>query len=341
MSRLLFFCVVMCAFFSCKKETTIKKTGINSVVVTTILKDSLLNVRALEINNGNIAIATSNGEILLLKNDENEFKELFSNDTIQNPNFRALAYTEASIFTVSIANPALLYKDGVLVYKEEHDKVFYDAIEFWNNNEGIAIGDTTDDCLSIIVTRDGGNTWSKISCNKLPKGKFGAFAASDTNIAIIGNKTWVATGGINSTVLYSADKGSTWQSFNTPIIQGLDTTGIYSIDFYNETLGFAIGGDYTKPEANFKNKIRTIDGGKTWELVSEGTGPGYRSCVQFVPNKKGEELVVVGFNGVDYSPDSGETWKHLSDDSFYTLRFLNDSIAYAAGKGSVARLKFK
>jgi photosystem II stability/assembly factor-like uncharacterized protein len=341
MSRLLFTCVVMSVFFSCKKEKETVKRNVSNIVTTSIVQDSLLNVRALETYKENVVIATSNGETLFLKKDENEFEKMFQKDTIHNPNFRALAYTDTSIFTVSIANPALLYKDGVLVYKEEHENVFYDAIKFWNSKEGIAIGDSTDDCLSILITRDAGNTWLKTSCGKLPRGKFGAFAASDTNIAIVGDKTWVATGGIQSLVFYSKDKGVTWESFKTPIVQGIETTGIYSIDFYNDTLGFAIGGDYTKPEANLKNKIRTIDGGKTWQLVSEGKGPGYRSCVQFVPNKDGKELVALGFEGIDYSSNFGETWQHLSDDSFYTLRFLNDSIAYAAGKGSVALLKFK
>lgn len=341
MCRLLFICFVMCAVFSCKKDSNTSDQKINSVIITTVVEDSLLNVRALEINKEDVVIATSEGQTLCLKNGQNSFKKLFEKDSIYTPNFRALAITDTSIFTVSIANPALLYKDGVLVYKEEHEKVFYNAIDFWNNAEGIAIGDSTDGCLSILTTRDGGETWKKTSCDDLPKGAFGAFAASDTNIAIIGNKTWVATGGKVSMILYSDDKGDTWESFSTPIVQGLDTTGIYSVDFYTENFGFAIGGDYTKPKANLKNKIKTTDGGKTWQVVSKGKGPGYRSCVQFMPNKKRKELVAVGIEGIDYSPDFGETWKHLSDEGFYTLRFLNDSIAYAAGNGSVARLKFQ
>ena len=341
MCRLLFFCVVMSTVFSCKKEPKAVNQEINSVIITTITKDSLLNVRALEINEEDVVIATSEGNTFRLKKGENTFKKLFKKDSVYNPNFRALACTDTSVFTVSIENPALLYKDGVLVYKEIHEHVFYDAIEFWNNKEGIAIGDTTDDCLSILITRDGGDTWKKTSCDNLPKGTFRAFAASDTNIAIVGDKTWVATGGKVSAVLYSDDKGETWESFSTPIIQGLDTTGVYSVDFFNESIGFAIGGDYTKPEANFINKIKTTDGGKTWQVVSKGKGPGYRSCVQFVPNKNGKELVALGVDGIDYSPDFGETWKHLSDEKFYTLRFLNDSIAFAAGNGSVAHLKFK
>ena len=40
------------------------------------------------------------------------------------------------------------------------------------------------------------------------------------------------------------------------------------------------------------------------------------------------------------SNNAGESWNHLSDDGFYTLRFLNDSIAYAAGKGKLSKITF-
>ena len=197
--------------------------------------------------------------------------------------------------------------------------------------------------MSVIITRDGGNTWTKLSCDDLPKAKDGeaAFAASDTNIAIVGDNTWVATGGKASRVLYSPDKGKTWEVFDTPIVQGLETTGMYSIDFYDAKHGFAIGGDYTKPDNNLANKIVTNDGGKTWEVVAKGKNPGYRSCVQYIPNRMGKELVAIGFKGIDYSNDSGYSWKHLSDEGFYTIRFLNDSVAYAAGKGRISKLTFR
>ncbi len=116
---------------------------------------------------------------------------------------------------------------------------------------------------------------------------------------------------------------------------------MYSIDFYDEKNGFAIGGDYTKPNDTLANKIRTIDGGKTWQVVANAKGPGYRSCVQYIPNRNGQELVAIGFKGIDYSNDSGDSWTHLSDEGFYTIRFLNDSTAYAAGKGRISKLRFR
>jgi len=346
MKRVLFV-LSLIAVMACKKADVgitekIKKTSFSKVEIEPILEDSLLNVRALEIVKGSVVIATADGQTMIKGAKFNHFKSLFGLDTIHKPNFRALSSNGKSIFTLSIASPVLLYKNGELVYTETHEKAFYDSMSFWNEQEGIAIGDPTDDCLSVIVTRDGGETWNKLSCDVVPKAKEGeaAFAASDTNIKIVGNHTWIATGGRASRIFYSSDKGNTWEVFDTPIIQGVETTGIYSIDFYDALSGFGIGGDYTKPKANDLNKIKTIDGGKSWSIVAKGKAPGYRSCVQYVPNSNAKELVAVGFLGIEYSDDSGTNWAHLSDEGFYTIRFLNDSTAYAGGKGKVVKLKF-
>lgn len=345
---------VLLCLGSCKKDNSLLIRNFKTAEVETVLEDSLLNVRALEIIDkvNGCFFLTSNGKAgnIYLSEYDMKINIIFpipiTNDSLP-PNFRSFAYTMNAGFGLSIGNPAQLYRikndEKTIVYREDHEKAFYDSMDFWNDQEGIAIGDPTDDCMSIIITRDGGNTWKKLSCDVLPKAKDGeaAFAASDTNIAIVGDNTWVATGGKASRVLYSPDKGHTWQVFETPIIQGTATTGIYSIDFYDELHGFAIGGDYTKPDDNQNNKILTNDGGETWQIVAKGKNPGYRSCVQYIPNREGKELVTIGFNGIDYSNDGGYSWNHLSDEGFYTLRFLNDSVAYAAGKGRISKLTFR
>ena len=341
-----FLIVVVLTFACC--DNNISKPNYSSVEITPLLMDSLINIRALELNDNRVVVATATGYVYAcnLTNDTRFIKLPYTyslNDTLGSNNFRSLAITNNKIFTLSIENPAKLFCNDTLVYYEKHPKVFYDAMAFWNDSEGIAIGDPTDDCMSIIITRDGGKHWKKLNCNMLPSVISGeaAFAASDTNIAIVGNNTWVATGGKASRVLYSPNKGKTWQIIDTPIVQGKATTGIYSIDFYDAQNGFAIGGDYTKPNENTANKMRTTNGGKTWALVGDTKSPGYRSCVQYLPNSNAKVLVAVGFKGIDCSNDAGNSWQHLSDEGFYTLRFLNDTIAYAAGKGRVCRLRFK
>ncbi|PNQ72455.1 oxidoreductase [Hanstruepera neustonica] len=347
--RILLALLITLCFLSCKKEPKKQPQDFSKVDIEVLLQDSLLNVRALELDDPpNYSIASSNGLIIYaIKNDTAKLAVGYYDvkyDSII-PNFRSLAATSRATFALSIGNPALLY--GItsdttkLVYQENHPKVFYDSMEFWNDDEGIAVGDAIDGCLSVIITRDGGNTWSKLPCDQLPlaaEGE-GAFAASDTNIAIVGNKTWVGT--TVGRIYYSDDKGKTWDVIDTPIVKEKDTEGIYSLDFYDELNGFAIGGDYTKPADSSANKTRTQDGGKTWQLVAENKSPGYRSCVQYIPNGNGKELVAIGFKGIDYSHDSGNTWKHLSDEGFYTIRFLNDSVAYAAGAGRIAKLTFR
>ena len=336
-----FYLLILLVFSSCSIDSEI-----SSLKISPVLIDSNINIRAIEIKNNKVYSATSNGSILYFDIDKSdvisEINYEIENDSIV-PNFRSLALTENDVFAMSIGDPALLYKNGNVVYKETHPKVFYDSIEFWNDNEGIAVGDYTDNCISVIITRDGGESWNKLDCSVFSniKDSEGFFAASDTNISIIDNYTWIASGGINSRVYFSKDKGRNWQIFSTPILQGESTTGIFSIDFYDKNNGYAIGGDYTKPEIDSLNKIITRDGGKTWKTIADNNNPGYRSCVQYFPNSNGKKLLAVGFNGIDYSSDSGHSWKHFSDDGYYTVRFLNDTVAYAAGNGKISRLIFK
>lgn len=340
--------VLICGFMvSCKDEATFIPRDFNTVEIETILEDSLLSIRAIDIlNDGSLAFAANNGAYGLYDPKKESWqisKQVY--DTLQ-LEFRSVAHTTSDFFMLSVGNPAMLFKTGdqgtmELVYFEEHPKVFYDSMIFWNDQEGIAIGDTTEDCLSIIITRDGGNTWHKLSCDVLPKAKEaeGAFAASNTNIAVKGNNTWIAT--TAGRVYFSEDKGKSWSVVQTPVINAKETEGIYSMAFYDNKNGFAIGGDYTNPESNTANKIITNDGGNTWTLIASGKEPGYRSCVQYVPNGNGKELVTVGFKGIDYSKDGGDSWKSISKEGFYTLRFLNDSVAYAAGQKRISKLMFK
>jgi|TARA_B110000211_G_scaffold232377_1_gene295954 hypothetical protein len=345
--KLFFLTSLIILLISCNDSNLNKTKPFVSLEINHILLDSTINIRAIEIKNNKVYNASSTG--LIYSFDINSPKLIkqqqysSSEDSIDYPNFRSLAITKDHIFAISIANPALLFKDGKVVFREVHEKVFYDSMHFWNDNEGIVVGDFTDNCINILITRDGGNIWKKVDCNKLNSIKDGEgfFAASDTNISVVGENIWLASGGINSRVYYSNNKGKDWKVIETPIIQGQSTTGIFSIDFYDKKNGFAIGGDYTKPLINSSNKIRTSDGGLTWNAVAENENPGYRSCVQYVPNSKGLGLVSLGFNGVDYSSDAGDSWTNLSSEGYYSFRFYNDSIAYAAGNGKISKLHFK
>ncbi|MDO6819357.1 oxidoreductase [Zobellia sp. 1_MG-2023] len=327
---------------SCAQEQ--KNKPFTSVTIETVYEDSV-SIRAIELMGNSLVYAGSNGIFGSVDLATGKVRESTEKYRTTIPEFRSVAHTSSDFFMLSVANPALLYKTGEngrmeLVYTEEGESVFYDAMTFWNDTEGIAIGDSMDGCLSILITRDGGNTWEKLPCSQLPSGieGEGAFAASNTNIKVIGDKTWIAT--TKSRIYFSGNKGKTWQIQQTPIQSEAETQGIFSIDFYDENLGVAIGGDFTRPEINSGNKALTIDGGKTWQLMADGQNPQYKSCIQFVPGSKGNGLMAIGFTGISYSADRGATWTQLSDEPFYTLRFQNTKVAYAAGKNRMAKLVF-
>ena len=216
-----------------------------------------------------------------------------------------------------------------IVYKEIHKKVFYDALQFFDDNtHGIAVGDPTENCASIILTSDGGKTWNKIPCDKLPVFEEGEafFAASNTNIKTIGSTVWIASGGKKARILKSTDYGVSWQIYNTPIIQGNGPQGIYSIDFADKNKGIIIGGDYSKPKENKANKAITKDGGKTWTLVADGQNPNYKSCIKYVPNTNGKEVFAVGKTGVSFSNDGGLNWYISETDlelSIFGIHFID------------------
>lgn len=332
---------------SCGNDKTTKFT---SVEITPVFTDSL-SVRAIAPQDATkVWFAANKGIVGLIDGKTPKVATIKYNDSILN--FRAIAKSGNNIFVLSIENPAVLYKiksngseaeNMEEVYTEEGKGVFYDAINFWNENEGIAMGDPINGCLSIIITRDGGATWNKIPCNDLPpviKGE-AAFAASNTNIAINGNHAWIATGGKRARVFHTADKGTTWEVFNTPIIQGDVMTGIYSIDFYDDKIGVIMGGNWEKQDFNEGNKAITKDGGKTWQLLSNGKGPGYRSCITFVPGTNGNGLVAVGSPGISYSSDQGNTWTELSKEGFYTIAFVNDTLAFASGRNKISKILFQ
>ena len=306
------------------------------------------NFRAIEVlNDSTVWFANSSGKVgqLTLKGASHyyTFKDHLKK------HFRAISSTDKAFFALTIGLPARLYKfsknkfdnPAVLVYSENHPKAFYDAMQFLDNKTGIAMGDPTDKCLSIITTNDGGTTWHKKNCTELPKSFEGeaAFAASNTNIASYKNTIWIATGGLISRIFISKNKGKTFKVYNTPFIQGKNTSGIYTMTFYKAKNGIICGGDYTDKKAMLNNKAITTDGGKTWQIVANNKLPAYISCVQYIPKTKGKQLIAVSTEGIYFCNDMGLNWHKLSDEGFYTLRFINKKTAFLGGRGKISFLK--
>src|ERR1051326_2437156 len=83
-------------------------------------------------------------------------------------------------------------------FKSDEAKAFLDAMSFWDANHGIVFGDSVEGQFYILMTENGGRTWTRVSPATLPPAFAGegAFAASGTNIALFGETyAWIGTGG--------------------------------------------------------------------------------------------------------------------------------------------------
>lgn len=261
--------------------------------------------------------------------------------------FRAIAITSESIFLLNVGSPAYLLKSDdkgaswKIVYQENHPDIFYDCMRFWDDDNGIAMGDPIDGCLSVIIAEDGGNHWKKVDCSVLPATTEGeaAFAASNTNISLFGNHAWIASGGKKARIFHSPDQGKSWKVYDTPIQQGGTMTGIFSVDFYDEYSGIVFGGDWENQVDNTGNKAITHNGGASWNLLTDSAGPGYRSCVRYIPGSEGQGIIAVGIPGISYSSNGGYSWQEIDKTDFYTIRFTpSGKAAWLAGKNKLAKM---
>jgi photosystem II stability/assembly factor-like uncharacterized protein len=166
----------------------------------------------------------------------------------------------------------------------------------------------------------------------------GAFAASGTNVAVLGSHIWFGTGAAaKSRVLHSSDHGATWSIADTPLASG-PSSGIFSIAFRDTQHGVVVGGDYTKEAQAVDNVAVTSDGGRTWTLVKDRALSGFRSVVAVVPHRS-TSWFAVGPQGGDWSDDDGRTWKPVDGPGFHTFSFAKSgSVGWGAGaRGSIAR----
>lgn len=223
-------------------------------------------------------------------------------------------------------------------YANYDSLIFYDGMDFWNEQEGIVFGDPIHRKMQMLYTNDGGTTWTKIDSTNLPKTLpiEAAFAASGTGIITLGNtKIYIGTGGEQARFITSNDKGKTWNYFSTPMLQGTASKGIYSMAFKDDKNGVAVGGNWENIECD-SSKMYTNDGGRTWHL-SNGI-QHYRSCVAHV---KDDVYISTGTSGTDISYDGGKSWQFLDSVSLNAIQFFPNSLSGigVGSKGKIVRLK--
>lgn len=209
---------------------------------------------------------------------------------------------------------------------------FWDAMAFWDKDNGILFGDPVKGSFQVYTTGDGGRSWQEVAAKGLEAmPNEGAFAASGTCLTVAGsNDAWIATGGsASSRVFHSSDRGKTWRAAATPVPAGAAARGVFSVAFLNTKEGFAAGGDYKETRMAGINGAYSQDGGASWTGVAMAPA-GYMSVVAPVPGAP-RALVAAGLAGSGYSLNGGLSWTELDKTPMNTVGFSSPTQGWAVG----------
>jgi photosystem II stability/assembly factor-like uncharacterized protein len=317
-------------------------TGIqaNAQTVKILTSGTKTGMRGLSVvNDKTIWVSGSNGMIGRSLDSGNTWKWMTVKG-FEKMDFRDIeAFNETTAVIMGIDAPAYILKtiDGgekwQVMFKDTTKGMFLDAMEFWNEQSGIVIGDPLNGKFYVARTFDAGNTWQGIPEQHKPVADSGeaCFAASGTNIRKLNNKEAIfITGGLTSNV-HIRDK-----KINLPLIQGKETTGANSIAVKNKKTWMVVGGDFNTRDSSTKNAAISFNGGKTWSIPAVPP-TGYRSCVEYIKKK---QWITCGLNGVDISNDDGKTFTNISKEGFHVVRKAKkgNAVFFAGPGGRIGKL---
>jgi photosystem II stability/assembly factor-like uncharacterized protein len=242
-----------------------------------------------------------------------------------------------------------LYKtvDGghkwTLLLKNYPQGTFYDSIDFWDDQNGILMGDPVDGYFVILLTKDGGQSWQRVAKAQIPvmTNQEIAFAASGNTVITGSNgQAWFVTGGFSAHVLQSDDFGNTWVRKTAPLYSKTKYAGAYGLSINKKNEVFVVGGDFEERGKQYSNmakkvNLTLINGNKThaWQQVSNGQH-GLRTAMACTD----KVCIASGKLSSDISFDQGATWQLMEGPGFYTLASENDVIVAAGHDGRVGLL---
>ncbi len=258
-------------------------------------------------------------------------------------NIHAFDDKEALVSYLDFAKGPVLYRttDGAKTWKSEDCKItsFINGVYFWDKKTGIAFGDPPDTTFSKFdVSLYNSGTWTAINTGIKPKkdeyGTANLFAADGSHI-------WIGT--TAARVLYSPDKGKSWQVFTTPLpyVEHLAARADGKV--------VAIAGNYTDTlSKNHKVNIAiSTDFGKTWKDATPKDNNFSILDAQFVPNTgvliaEARKNNTVGPFRTLISKDFGASWTIIDEGSQTGyMDFVSSTVGYASEyKNNANELKF-
>lgn len=211
------------------------------------------------------------------------------------------AFDEDRAIIMASGTPALVLKTGdggrnwKLVFRDDRPEMFLDAMDFWDEQHGVILGDPVQGHFTLLLSSNGGESWSLQDTAFCPQAldSESVFAASGTCLRTYepGVCRFVS-GGRHSRLFQSSDWGKTWQLNRIPLVQGQNSQGAFSLSGYvddgiNKQLICITGGDYQRDslsaEQGWPSSAWWRCTQQQWFRAKFYTDVhGYRSCVEAI-----------------------------------------------------------
>jgi photosystem II stability/assembly factor-like uncharacterized protein len=288
-------------------------------------------------------VTGSNGVILKSINEGTTWKRLHvaGGDTLDFRGIVAFNASTAYVISSGEGEKSRIYKtaDGgetwTLQYTDKRKEFFLDSIACLSETHCLALSDPIDGKFLLLKTTDGKH-WNPLPSGNMPAALpgEGAFAASNTCLALSGADIFFGTGGPAARVIHSSDSGRTWSVAETPIAHGNASSGVFSIVRADEKNIVVAGGDFRDPQRASGVAAYSLDEGMSWQLSAQQPG-GYRSALAHIDDGR---WVAVGPNGEDFSGDFGVRWKRTDSLNLNAMALLDIWTGWAVGpNGTIAR----
>jgi photosystem II stability/assembly factor-like uncharacterized protein len=317
-------------------------------VVKLLTSGTKTSLRGISVVNDRVVWASGSNGTVARSTDGGKTWKWLKIKGFEQRDFRDIeAFDATTAIVIAIDAPAYILKtvDGGQTWKAVYENgqagMFLDALEFWNDQAGIVIGDPINGKVFIARTFDNGNTWKEIPEAYKPAVDSGEafFASSGTNVRVLDKDEAVMVSGGSRSQVFIRDK-----QVNLPFIQGKETVGANSVAVMDKgsrkggSTMVVVGGDFSNPTSDSLNCFISTNRGASWSTPRKGPR-GYRSCVEYLSKK---HLVACGPTGVDLSTDGGQTWKGISDEGFHAVRIAKNGSAVflCGGNGKIAKLEY-
>ncbi len=199
---------------------------------------------------------------------------------------------------------------------------FTNTVYFWDDLEGLCMGDPINNEFEIYRTTNGGTTWTVVPGASIPNPQASEFGYT-RQMEVVGNSIWFTTS--KGRIYHSTNKGVTWAVYTSPITDfgGAVVAGSSAnLSFSSLTNGIII---------NQAGSVwKSTNSGSTWTAVTT-TGPVYTDGLCFI---EGTSTVfstgaATGAAGSSYSTDNGTTWNLIDTEQHLSVEFINTSIGWS------------